>query len=87
MGLQPKRAGAYDMIDADIRPPCGFIAGPIDLAVMASAQRNGELMARLATERAALCEPGTRPQLAAHRPMRIQDRRDRALRPANQFFD
>ena len=34
-------------INASISPPCGFIATAMDLAMMASAQRHGELVADL----------------------------------------
>ena len=48
MGLQPQRAGGDGRINAGILPPCGFIATAMGLAVMAPAQRYGELIAGLA---------------------------------------
>ena len=54
--LQPERAGSDSRINAGIFPPCGFIATAMDLAMMAAAQRHGELIADLATECAVLRE-------------------------------
>ena len=56
MRLQPQRAGSDGWINAGLFPPCGFIATAMDLAMMASAQRHGELIAHLAAERAMLRE-------------------------------
>jgi hypothetical protein len=48
MHLHPKRAGRDGRINAGIFPQCGFIATAMDLAMMAPAQRHGELIADLA---------------------------------------
>ena len=56
MRFQPQRAGSDGRIDASLFPPCGFIATAMDLAMMAPAQRHGELIADLAAERAVLRE-------------------------------
>jgi hypothetical protein len=56
MGLQPQRAGSDGWIDASIFPPCGFVARAMGFAMMAPAQRDGELIAHLAAKRAVLGE-------------------------------
>ena len=43
-------------VNAGIFPPCGLIAGAMDLAMMAPAQRHGELITDLAAQRAVLRE-------------------------------
>jgi hypothetical protein len=43
-------------IDSGPLPPCHFIAVTMDLAMVSAAERDGELVADLATERPALCE-------------------------------
>jgi hypothetical protein len=48
MRLQPQRTGSDGRINAGIFPQCGFIATAMDLAMMAPAQRHGELIADLA---------------------------------------
>ena len=57
MGLQPQRAGSDGRIDTGLFPPRGFIATAMDLAVVATAQRHGELIAHFSPERAVLREP------------------------------
>ena len=57
MGLQPQRAGSDGRIDTGLFPPRGFIATAMDLAVVAPAQRHGELIAHFSPERAVLREP------------------------------
>ena len=52
MGLKPKRASGDERIDTGLTPPCGFIAAAMNLAMMYPAQRHGELVANLASERA-----------------------------------
>jgi hypothetical protein len=54
MGLQPKSAGCRHWINAQLAPPCGFIATAVDLTVVPTAQRNGELIADFAAESARL---------------------------------
>ena len=56
MRLQPQRAGSNGRINASIFPPSDFIATAMDLAMMAAAQRHGELIADLAPERWVLRE-------------------------------
>ena len=56
MGLQPQLASRNSRIDANFPPPLSFIAAPMDLAMVAAAQRNGELVAHLARQRSALDE-------------------------------
>src|ERR1700730_2267021 len=56
MRLQPKRACAQHRIDGSLPPPCGFIVRAVDLAMVASTQGDGELIADLVAERPALCE-------------------------------
>ena len=57
MRLQPQRAGGDGRIDTGLLPPSGFIATAMDLAVVAPAQRHGELIAHFSPERAVLREP------------------------------
>jgi hypothetical protein len=56
MRLQPKRAGTDTGVDTGLLPPRGFIATAMDLAMMAAAQRHGELIACLPAECAVLRE-------------------------------
>ena len=42
--------------DLKIRPPSNFIAKEMQIAMVVAAQRHGELVAHLATERARLCK-------------------------------
>ena len=56
MCLRPQRSGGADRIDSSFAPPDAFVAAVVDLAVMAAAQRDGELVADLAPEGAALRE-------------------------------
>ena len=57
MRLQPQASGSDGRINASIFPPCGFISTAMDLAMMASAQRHGELISDLTAERPALRKP------------------------------
>jgi hypothetical protein len=54
MHFEPQHAGHAGRIDPDIPPPCRFIAASMDLAMVPSAQRDSELIADLAFQRAAL---------------------------------
>ena len=54
MRFQPQRASRDRRLDAGLPPPCGFIAAAVDLAMVSSTQRHGELIANLAPQRAAL---------------------------------
>ena len=56
MGLYPQGASNAGRINASIFPPCDFIARAMGLAMMAPAQRHGELITDLAAERAVLGE-------------------------------
>jgi hypothetical protein len=56
MAFQPQCASGGGRIYASFFPPCGFVAGAMGLAMMAPAQRHGELVADLAAECALLRE-------------------------------
>ena len=53
-GLLPELTGDLDGVDADRLPPGLFVAGAMDRAVMRTAERHGEFIARFAAERARL---------------------------------
>lgn len=57
MRFQPEHAGADGGIDPGLFPPTRFVAKAVQLAMVAAAERHGELIADLAPQRAALCEP------------------------------
>jgi hypothetical protein len=50
MGLQPEHAGGGGRINADLRPPGGLIAEPMDLAMVPSTKRHRELITDFAPE-------------------------------------
>ena len=50
MSFEPQRASGDGWINPGVPPPCGFIAATVDLAMVPSAHRNGELIADLAPE-------------------------------------
>jgi hypothetical protein len=54
MRPQPQHAGGDGWIHPSIPPPRDLIAAAVDLAMMSAAQRDGELVAHLAAERAGL---------------------------------
>jgi hypothetical protein len=56
MCVEPQRARGDRRIDTGLPPPCGFIAAAMDLAVVPSAKRHGELIAHLTAECAVLSE-------------------------------
>jgi hypothetical protein len=56
MGFQPQGARRDSWVNPDRPPPRGFIAATMELTMMSAAQRDGELIADLASERAALRE-------------------------------
>ena len=56
MGFQPQCAGGCGRIYASFFPPGGFVARAMGFAMMAPAQRHGELIADLAAKRAVLGE-------------------------------
>ena len=51
MRLQPCGAGLRHRIDSVLAPPGHYVALALDLAMMAPAQRDGELVTDLAAER------------------------------------
>src|SRR5260221_12802709 len=53
----PKLACDLERVDAGGLPPCALVAGTMDRAVMHSAQRDSEFVARFAAERAWLHVP------------------------------
>ena len=55
-GMLPQLAGNLDRIDSCLPPPSNFVAAAVNLTMMSSAQRDGELVADLASERPALGE-------------------------------
>ena len=50
-GLSPELTGDLDGVDAGRLPPGLLVAGPMDLAVMRAAERDGEFIAHFAAER------------------------------------
>ena len=44
MRLKPQRPRGTSRIEAELLPPCGFIAVTMQLAMMSTAQRDGELV-------------------------------------------
>ena len=56
MGFKPQRPGHFSRIEPGGFPPRRFIAGTMDLAMMASAQRHREFVADLAAKRGMLGE-------------------------------
>ena len=69
MRFQPQRPGNDRRIDSDFPPPCGFIAAPVDLAMVSAAERDGELIADFATE----CPPLREPQMVGIRGLAAAD--------------
>ena len=69
MGFQPQRPGGDDRIDPDFPPPCGFVAATVDLAMVSAAERDGELIADLATK----CPPLRKPQMMGIRGLAAAD--------------
>jgi len=67
--LEPEHTGCDGRINPDSRPPCGFIAVTMDLAMMSPAQWHRELIADFAAQRPALgkaqvwASHGWRPQI------------------------
>jgi hypothetical protein len=57
MCFEPEHAGSRKRIHSDFLPPRRFIAAAMDLAVVRTAHRHRELIARLATERSRLRKP------------------------------
>ena len=56
MTLLPKSFGDLQGIDLQIFPKSGFVPGLMNLAVVSAAERDGELVADLATERLRLAK-------------------------------
>jgi hypothetical protein len=57
MAFEPDDTSSDGWINHPLRPPVGFIAAAMDLAMMAPTKRNGKLVANFAAERAVLGEP------------------------------
>ena len=57
MRPQPQHVGGDGRVHPSIPPPCGLVAAAVNFTMVSPAQRNGELIADLASERAVLCEP------------------------------
>ncbi len=57
MRFEPQHAGGGGRIDASLLPPRRFVAAAMDLAMMAAAERHGELIADLAAKRLMLSKP------------------------------
>ena len=51
MRFEPERAGGGGRIKAGLLPPYRFVVAAMDFAMMAAAERHGELIAGLSTER------------------------------------
>jgi hypothetical protein len=54
MPLEPQRSGHSRRINPELLPPVGLIAAAVSLAMVSATQRDGELVADLTTECAAL---------------------------------
>jgi len=54
MRLEPQHSGYSRRINPELLPPVGLIAAAVGLAMVSATQRDGELIADLTTERAAL---------------------------------
>lgn len=54
--LAPQSVRHLDWLNADLCPPCCFLAASMNLTVMSTAQWDRELIAHLAPERWVLCE-------------------------------
>src|SRR5262249_51624697 len=52
--FRPKRRGGGDWVELILRPPVGFVAAAVHLAMMHPAERHCELIAHLAAESAGL---------------------------------
>ena len=53
----PKPLCAVQWIDIELLPPCEFISALVKLTMMKPAERHGEFVTHLATERALLSKP------------------------------
>jgi len=54
--LLPQLASGFDRVDANLLPPRGLLAGPVQRTMMSTAQRDRELIADFAAEGAGLRE-------------------------------
>jgi hypothetical protein len=54
--LSPEAVGDGEGVDAHVVPPSSFVAGVVKFAMMGAAERYGEFVADLASERFRLCE-------------------------------
>ena len=57
VGFQPQLARESDGLETGFRPPVGFLAGPVQFAMVCAAQRDGKLVADLEAETAGLRKP------------------------------
>jgi hypothetical protein len=77
--LKPQRASGCGWINAGARPPNGFVATAVDVAMVPAAERDGELVADLAAERSGLGKSqmvGVRRPSAANQARLLGDRPD-----------
>src|SRR6516162_5404497 len=56
MRLLPESLGDFEWLDIELLPPGGLIAGLMQLTMMTSAERNGELIAHLQPDGSGLGE-------------------------------
>ena len=57
MSLLPKVSGDWQRFDLEVFPPCHLIAGLMQLPVMTTAERNGELVADFKADGSGLGKP------------------------------
>ena len=56
VAFQPERASRWCRVNSLPFPPCHFITGAVQLAMMSPTQRHGELIAHLSPHSTALCK-------------------------------
>ena len=57
VGLLPEASGDWKRVDLEVLPPAHLIAGLMQLAVMAAAERNGELVTDFKADGSGLGKP------------------------------
>ena len=57
MTLLPQRPGSLQCVDIEVLPPGDFVAGLVQLPVMAAAEGNGELVADFKADGSGLRKP------------------------------
>ena len=57
VGLLPEASGDWKRVDLEVFPPCHLVAGLMQLAVMTSTERNGELVTDFKADGSGLGEP------------------------------